>query len=249
MSQSQQTGKSSESKGGQFEQTRVVRASLADQVADQLRNAIVFGEIGPGERLVELEIAQGMGTSQAPVREALQRLEQDGLVTRRSRSATYVTEISMDEMYEIALVRKVVEGIAICYTARCITPEQCDELESLVERMRAAADANDMAMLSTFDLEFHCRICEWSGKETLVRVWTPLYYQMQRFLVNTHPHAFPDLEVVADVHMPIVQALRDNDSGKSVQAIESHVMLLWDENRIDTAVHLKQVLDSIEPAL
>jgi len=192
-----------------------------------------------------LEIAQQMGTSQAPVREALQRLEQDGLVERQSHSATYVSEINLDEMYEIALVRKTVEGIAICYTARCITDEQCDELEQLVESMRRAARANDMALLSTFDLDFHLRICEWSGKETLVRVWTPLYYQMQRFLVITHPHAFPDLVEVAEVHMPIITALRAHDPGGAVQAIESHIMLMWNEHRIDAALQTQQVMRSL----
>ncbi|MCP5101070.1 MAG: GntR family transcriptional regulator, partial [Chloroflexi bacterium] len=122
---------------------RVKKRSLADQVAETLREAIIRNDLEPGMRLVELEIAQQMGMSQAPVREALQRLEQDGLVERRSRSATYVSEISMDEMYEINLVRKLVETLAICQTAENITTEQCDQLEQLVGQMKEAADCHD----------------------------------------------------------------------------------------------------------
>ena len=80
-------------------------ASLPDQVYDYLRTAIICAELPPGEKLVELEIAAQMGTSQGPVREALQRLEHDGLVERRARSATFVTSISIDEMYELFSVR------------------------------------------------------------------------------------------------------------------------------------------------
>src|SRR6185436_6452712 len=103
-------------------------ASLSDQVYEQLRSSIISAERNPGEKLVELEIAAQMGTSQGPVREALQRLERDGLVERQARSATYVSSISMDEMYELFSVRSVIEGYAIQRAAQKITPEQCTYL-------------------------------------------------------------------------------------------------------------------------
>src|SRR5580765_5044261 len=110
-------------------------ASLSDQVYEQLRSSIISAERNPGEKLVELEIAAQMGTSQGPVREALQRLERDGLVERQARSATYVSSISMDEMYELFSVRSVIEGYAIRRAAQKITPEQCNYLESLIGEM------------------------------------------------------------------------------------------------------------------
>ena len=73
--------------------------SLGDQVYEQLRSNIVSGELKPGDRIVELEIATMMGTSQAPVREALQQLEREGLVLRQARSATYVTRTSVNEIF------------------------------------------------------------------------------------------------------------------------------------------------------
>src|SRR3982750_1318734 len=92
-------------------QTKI--ASLPDQVYEHLRRAIICAELLPGEKLIELEIAAQMGTSQGPVREALQRLEHDGLVERRARSATFVTSISTDEMRELIAVRSTVEGFGI----------------------------------------------------------------------------------------------------------------------------------------
>src|SRR5690348_5539241 len=97
-------------------------ASLPDQVYEHLRRAIISAELRPGEKLIELEIAAQMGTSQGPVREALQRLEHDGLVERRARSATFVNSISTDEMYELFLVRSTIEGFAIQRTMHHITP-------------------------------------------------------------------------------------------------------------------------------
>jgi DNA-binding GntR family transcriptional regulator len=204
-----------------------MKASLAQQVESSLRKAIILGELQPGVRLVELDLAKQMGTSQGPVREALHRLEQDGLVVRHSRSATYVTEISMDEMYEISLVRKTVEGLAIRRTAQCITVAQCDELQAIIEQMREAGRVQDIATLVDFDMEFHRRICVWSDSITLLRVWTPLYWQLQRFVVKTHPAAFPDLVDVADNHLPIIETLRDHQSELAAQAIEKHIMLIW----------------------
>ena len=168
-----------------------------------------------------------MGTSQGPVREALHRLEQDGLVLRHSRSATYVTKISMDEMYEISLVRKTVEGLAIRRTAQCITPAQCDELQAAIDQMREAGRAKDIATLVDHDMEFHRHICAWSDSTTLLRVWTPLYWQLQRFVVKTHPVAFPDLVDVADNHLSIIETLRDHQPELAAQAIEKHIMLIW----------------------
>lgn len=212
---------------------RVKRVSLAHQVAAILRDSIVRGDLKAGERLVEMEIAQQMGTSQAPVREALQRLELDGLVERKSRTATYVSDISLDEMYEIALIRTTVEGLAIRHTAECITSDQCNELELLVQQMRQAALANNISELTSYDLDFHRRICEWSGKKVLVRVWKPLYYQWQRLLIATHPYAFTDLTEVADLHQEIVEVLKKKDVDGAQRLMTEHILFIWQQNRID----------------
>ena len=240
MSKNKQIANELKSVAHPFRTSGVVRASLAEQVESHLRKAIIHSHLQPGERLVELEIAEQMGTSQGPVREALQRLEQDGLVERHSRSATYVTTISMDEMYELSLVRKTVEGLAIRRTAQCITPAQCDELQSFVEQMRVAGRVNDMNTLVDYDMAFHQRICEWCGSVTLLRVWTPLYSQLQRFVVKTHPSAFPNLVEVADNHIPIVETLRNHQPEQAVQAIEDHIMLIWSTMGPDIIESLKQ---------
>jgi len=201
--------------------------SLADQVYEYLRTEIVSGRLTPGARVVELEVASAMGTSQGPVREALQRLEREGLVEKHSHSATFVTNVSIDEMYELFSIRSVIEGFAIRRTVERITPEQCDQLDQLIELMRTAGRNDDMLTLTGHDLQFHRLICQWSGSGTLQRSWDPLYGQTQRFVVRTHKDYFASLTDIADTHVPIVAALRNHDAANVTRLIQEHVMLIW----------------------
>ncbi len=203
-------------------------SSLVDQVYERLRADIISGELPTGEKLVELEIATQMGTSQGPVREALQRLERDGLVDRQARSATYVTDISINQIYELFFIRNVIEGFAISRTVQHITHEQVDELQSLVDKMAEAGRQNDMMTQSEFDMEFHRLICEWSGSSALMLAWSPLFSQIQRFVVQSHPKHYPDLVEVGTRHQPIVDALRNHDEN-ACDILQKHIMLIWSE--------------------
>lgn len=201
--------------------------SLAQQVMQQLRAEIIHGRLAPGERLVELDIARRMGTSQGPVREALKMLEHDGLVERRAHTATFVAPMSFDDMYELFKIRSAVESYAIRRAARQITEAECDELDQLIAQMRDAGKRNDIAALVEHDMAFHRRICEWSGSITLVQVWTPLYSQIQRFVVQNHPQHFKNLPDIADTHHPIVNALRSGRPAAASRAMREHIMLIW----------------------
>jgi DNA-binding GntR family transcriptional regulator len=204
-------------------------ASLSDQVYEQLRSAIISAERKPGEKLVELEIAAQMGTSQGPVREALQRLERDGLVERQARSATYVSNISTDEMYELSSVRSTIEGFAIRRAAQQVTPEQCVYLQQLIHEMEQAGKREDMITLAEYDMQFHRYIVESGGSAGLLRGWITLSSQIQRFIVQSHPRHYPDLVEIGTRHQPIVAALRQHDSEAAVQAMQDHIMLIWPE--------------------
>jgi len=206
--------------------TSVIR-SLTEQVYERLRADIVTGRLEAGDRLVELEIAASMGTSQAPVREALQRLEREGLVIRKGRSGTYVTECALDEIHEIFAIRSTIEGFAIRRATKTITADQLSELITLVGLMHAAADDGNMALLTQYDLLFHRDICEWSGSSGLLRTWEPLYSQVQRFVVQTNVNHFSSLNEIAESHVPIVDALKQGDEEAAAMAVQEHVMLIW----------------------
>lgn len=199
--------------------------SLAGEIADQLRRLILRGQIAPGARLVELEIAAQMGCSQGSVREALQRLENDALVVRRGRMGTFVTDVSPDDIHEIFLVRSVVESAAIRRTARKITDEQLRELERLMATMREAAESRDLVTLVEEDMRFHQRICAWADHPTLLRAWMLLHAQLERFLISFSPLRFPDLSQVAANHLPLLEALAARDPDLAASTMEEHVSI------------------------
>jgi DNA-binding GntR family transcriptional regulator len=196
-------------------------------VYERLRRNIVSGELAPGSRIVELDIAGQVGTSQGPVREALQRLEREGLVQRRAHSATVVTDLVLDEMYELFSIRSLIEGFAIRHAVECITGEQCDQLAHLTDLMREEGRREDMLGLTVYDMEFHRLICKWSGNATLLRAWDPLYSQIQRFVVRTHRDYFGSVTAVAATHDPIVAALRNHEVELVTPLIQEHIMLIW----------------------
>jgi DNA-binding GntR family transcriptional regulator len=206
-------------------------ASLPDQVYEHLRLAIIRADLLPGEKLVEMDIAALMSTSQGPVREALQRLERDGLVERRARSATYVTHVSTDEMYELSSIRSMIEGFAIQRAAQKITPAQCAELDDLIQKMATAGGQKEIILLADYDMQFHRRLVEWSGSAGLLRVWVPLSSQIERFIVESHPLHYPDYVEVGMRHQPIVDALRQHNSEAAIAAVQEHIMLIWSRLR------------------
>ena len=201
--------------------------SLADQIYERLRSDIINGLLPPGDRIVELDIASEMGTSQSPVREALQRLERQGLVERQARSATFVTQPAIDEIFELFSIRSVIEGFAIRRTVCCITPEQCDQLELLIEQMQIAGQQNDMYQLTKIDMLFHRQIILWSDSAALLRAWDPLYSQIQCFVVQTHQDYFQELTDLANTHLPIIAALQSGDGDEASRILQEHVMLIW----------------------
>jgi DNA-binding GntR family transcriptional regulator len=202
-------------------------ASLSDQVYEHLRFAIISSKLQSGEKLVELDIAAQMGTSQGPIREALQRLQRDGLVERRARSATFVTAISNDDMYELFSIRRVIERFAIQRTAQKITTEQCDYLDELIQKMAVVGAQKQIIELAEYDMQFHRHIVEWSGNTSLLYAWMPLSSQIQRFIVQSHPQQYPNFVEVGTRHRPLVETLRQHDSAAAAQAVQEHIMLIW----------------------
>jgi DNA-binding GntR family transcriptional regulator len=212
-------------KSGVFDQLQTLQSrSLPDQIYSRLRTAILTGELAPGQRLLEMEIANRMGTSQGSVRVALKQLENESLVMRQSRGGTFVTPKNQEEIYDLFLIRSLVEKAAIRLTAQCIEPEQCGQLKRLVDAMVEAATQDNMLALASNDLEFHRCICEWSGSSALFRSWTPLYSQILRFLIQDTRYDFDRLEDIASGHQPILDALVAHDAGRASSLIEEHVL-------------------------
>ena len=198
-------------------------ATIVGEIWKELRRRILRGHLAPGARLVELEIAGETGASQASVREALHLLERDGLVVRRGRCGTFVTEVTEDGMRQIFQVRVMVETFAIRRAVEYVTVSQIAELRLLVERMRKAGQAGDAVRLVETDMAFHERLLVWSEETTLLRVWALLHAQLERFLVTQDLRNFTDLTEVADSHLPVIAALESGNAQVAAERLEYHM--------------------------
>lgn len=197
--------------------------TVVDEVWGQLRRLILQGTLEPGARLIEMEIASRMQTSQSSIREALQRLERDGLVERRPRTGTFVTPLVTGDVNEVLTIRAVVESFAARRAIEFIEPEQLRELEALVERMHLAAREDDTVLFYEHDITFHRNICRWARHPALLRAWIPLSNELLRFLILSPPPS--DLSGVADSHWRIIDALRSRDADLAARSIREHVMV------------------------
>lgn len=200
-------------------------STVVEQIWSRLRRLILHGTLPPGSRLVELDIAAQSSASQASVREALHRLERDGLVIRRGRRGTFVTEVDPEKMLEIFHVRSTVEELAVRRAVKKIDAQRMDELEGLVVDMLEAGRQGDVIALVEADLALHRRICRWADHPSLMRVWELLSAQMERFLILYDVAHFGDLTEVATNHYPLLDALRAGQADCAAAAIRAHVLI------------------------
>jgi DNA-binding GntR family transcriptional regulator len=198
----------------------LARSVLADQVKDRLLEDILAGRYEPDARIVETQVARELGTSQAPVREALRGLAALGVVEITPFRGARVRRPTRRELLEAYAVRSALETLA----ARLAVPRMHDddlaELGKHMDRMHAAAKAGDGHTVAEADASFHGRIVELADNATLVKVWRSLEPFSRTYLTLVVPGADPQWS--ADLHMPILVALRARDVDAVVAALEGH---------------------------
>ena len=199
----------------------VSRTVLREQVKELLLERIMRGEVQPGERLVETRIAQELGTSQAPVREALRDLELLRLVESEPFRGARVRAVSLEEMAEIYPVRAALEEVAAREAARRLDAAADASLAAEVEGMRAAAVEGDLHRQVEHDVRFHRLIVEASGNRTLLEVWTSLGIEARTIMTLLKTGLDP--AELAEMHQPILDALRSGDPDLAGRTVRSHV--------------------------
>lgn len=198
-----------------FELT-VSRVSVADEIASLLRQRIMMGELRPGMLLRQDEIASQFGASRTPLREALQRLAQDGLVRMDRRGATVVA-ISLDDLVELYDMRAVLEAMVARDVAPRITDAQLDELASILE----ALDKSDGERWIELNRKFHNRTYEFSGKPQWIEMIRSLGLRADVYVSLVGVPA--RRESAALEHQEILSALRARDADRAGYAVAAHL--------------------------
>jgi len=148
--------------------------SLADQVFEKLEDDIVYGVYKRGEILTELKLAQNLGVSRTPIREALRRLEQERLIADTGKGSM-VMGITQEDLFDIFDVRQHIEGLASYYAAKNITPKGVDELTNLLDLQEFYQNKHNNSRLQTADDEFHAVICRLSNRNVIIDTLIPLH--------------------------------------------------------------------------
>lgn len=206
--------------------TREYRPLSAD-VYEALRDAILAGRLAGGERLVEAEIARQMTISRGPVREAIRKLEQDGLVQYQPRRGAVVVTLTAAEVRDAYYLRAHLEAYAIRLATERATVRDFAALEGLIDRMHECAEREDRAMLLAADVEFHARLCELSGSKLVQRLWDSLNPHCWTVLTTLRATEYR-LPEIAERHRPVVEALRARDADQADVAIRRHITELAD---------------------
>ncbi len=199
----------------------LIRLSLSQQIRDHLLGRIVSGTLKPGDRLVELKIADEMATSQAPVREALRELEAIGVVETLRNKGARVRTISDHELGEIYDVRAQLEGYAAELAAGAGAPIKGKLMES-VKRMKQAARKGDSIAFAEHNTAFHRRIVESAGNSFLLGVWESLDVKV-RTAVNV-ARSNRDLLEIAESHVAIVDAITSGNCKSARTKAARHVL-------------------------
>jgi DNA-binding GntR family transcriptional regulator len=195
---------------------------LREIVFEAIREAIINSTLKPGERLMEIQLAEEMGVSRTPVREAIRKLELEGFVVMIPRKGAYVAGLSMKDIADVFEIRAALEGLAAALAAERITEEELEELERLLVKIGECIQSNDLNAVIEKDTEFHDVLFRATRNERLVQIVSNLREQIQRY--RTASLSSPGrMKLALEEHKQIVEALSERDVEKAQQLAREHI--------------------------
>ena len=196
-------------------------ASLADQVFEKLEDDIVYGVYKRGEILTELKLAETLGVSRTPIREALRRLEQERMIEDCGKGSI-VLGITKDDLLDIMDIRLRIEGLACLYAAENITKEGIDELTHLMDLQELYHSKGDIARLQSMDDEFHAALCRLSRRNVINDTLIPLYRKTRlyrKIAMEDHERSPKTLQE----HREIYEAVIAGDGALAKMLMKKHI--------------------------
>ena len=199
--------------------------TLRDNVVSLLRQAIVEGTLPAGAELNQAHVAERLGISRGPLREALGQLEQEGLILSIPYKGSIVTSLTPDYVDELYSLRSALECFALeqIFLDETRTRHVTQQLEQVVGDMRQAAIGKDNRWLVDLDLNFHRIIIDMSNHELLARTWTPLEMGVKRCLYTRHK-IYRSLEEVVGNHPDLIAAISEVRADDAKQLLHEHIM-------------------------
>ena len=197
---------------------------LRDVVFNTLRSAIITGKLPPGERLMEIKLANELGVSRTPVREALRKLEKEGLVITTARKGAEVAPINERDLKEVLEIRKSLESLACQLAAQKITEDQVEDLRDMNRAIAAAVDRKDTEAITQMDIEFHEIIYAVTENRRLI----DMLHQLKEHILRYRLQYIKDMKnkkAIVDEHEKIIKALEAHNVKAARKEIERHIEL------------------------
>lgn len=195
---------------------------LREVVFNTLREAIISGELKPGERLMEVQLAEKMGVSRTPVREAIRKLELEGLVTMTPRKGVHVAELSMKDIIDVLEIRASLDGLATALSALRITDEEIKELRHIYNQFISYMEKDNLQGTIKKDVEFHEVIYKSSRNDKLIQIINNLKEHVQRFrIIYLKDYSSPK-DIIKE-HQEILDAISKRDPEAARLIAERHI--------------------------
>lgn len=211
----------------------IARRTLADDVLTTLRQGIIAGAFSAGSRMVERNLAEQLGVSRGPVREAMLQLEHEGLLVSDKGRGAIVKEFDKNDFDEILSARSMLEATAARFACRKLEGADVSRFETNIEQMRASSELLEVTHL---DVAFHDLIAQTARHSRLYGYWSMLRPQLELWLARMHRKYESCLgntrDITAQVHAEIVEVLRSQDEEASAALLAQHVQV-WGQHQLN----------------
>ena len=208
---------------------------LRDVVFNTLRQAILKGELAPGERLMESQLAEKRGVSRTPIREAIRKLELEGLVLMIPRKGAEVARISEKSLRDVLEVRRSLEELAIELACERMSQEELDDLAQAQEAFRQAIERGEAMAIAETDEHYHDLIYQGTGNEKLVQILNNLREQMYRYRLE-YIKDKDKRQILLLEHDHILKALKSRNIAEAKNAVREHI----DNQEITVSRNIKE---------
>lgn len=195
---------------------------LRDVVFQTLRQAILRGELKPGERLMEVRLAKKLGVSRTPIREAIRKLELEGLVLMIPRRGAEVAEITEKSMRDVLEVRRALEVLAVSLSCDRISGEQIEALKEAAEEFDRSLTSDDVTWTAEADVHFHDIIYRSTDNQRLIQLLSNLGEQMYRYRVEYLKHREFHPQISRE-HKELISYLEAGQKGQAEEKIAVHI--------------------------
>ena len=205
-----------------FQVTMSEYLPLREVVFNTLRHAILKGELEPGERLMEIALAQKLGVSRTPIREAIRKLELEGLVVMVPRKGAEVADITEKDLRDVLEVRTALEELSIELAMKNMNDDDCKQLTEANKLFAKDSEGDDLIKIAEADVAFHELIYMATGNKRLIQMINNLREQMYRYRLEYIKDKSTHARLV-DEHNRIIDAMVKNDVAAAKAAIKLHV--------------------------